>query len=124
MAAFLNRLIIGETPSGDDWELLVPLDYISDAGIIYSVPAGFLTDFASIPWGLWNLLPKTGKHNKAAVLHDYFCDSAAGKTQFKITRAEGDRLFLEAMEACGVGPTKRNVMFSGVRVYATVTGKK
>ena len=36
-----------------------------------SVPAGFVTDFASIPRGLWTALPRDGDYVWAAVVHDY-----------------------------------------------------
>lgn len=38
---------------------------------IIRVPAGFVTDFASIPRAFWVVLPPTGKYGKAAVVHDY-----------------------------------------------------
>ena len=36
-----------------------------------SVPAGFVTDFASIPRALWTALPRDGDYVWAAVVHDY-----------------------------------------------------
>jgi hypothetical protein len=36
-----------------------------------SVPAGFVTDFASIPRPLWTALPRDGDYVWAAVVHDY-----------------------------------------------------
>jgi hypothetical protein len=36
-----------------------------------SVPVGFVTDFASIPRGLWIALPRDGDYVWAAVVHDY-----------------------------------------------------
>ncbi|MBT1508870.1 DUF1353 domain-containing protein [Bradyrhizobium sp. SRL28] len=36
-----------------------------------SVPAGFVTDFASIPRALWTALPRDGDYVWAAIVHDY-----------------------------------------------------
>lgn len=94
---------------GKHFELLSPLVYSSATGRIFTVPAGFVTDFASIPRGLWNLLPVHGRQDKAAVLHDFLYAHNG------VTRAEADALFREAMEAEGVGKVARNLMYAGVR---------
>lgn len=110
MTGFLTRLKIEELPGGKDWRLLAPLVYRCAAGYEITVPAGATTDFASVPWGLWNLLPKMGEHNRAAVLHDCLYRTGA------VFRAEADSLFLEAMKASGVSAWKRWIMWGGVRV--------
>ena len=86
------------------------LVYRTRAWRLITVPAGFETDFASIPRGLWNILPKHGRQDKAAVLHDYLY------VHNGVTRAEADALFREAMEAEGVGRVARNAMYLGVRI--------
>ena len=44
-----------------------PLTYASAVlGGVLTVPAGFPTDFASIPRGLWNVLPPIGKYDAGA----------------------------------------------------------
>lgn len=94
---------------GEHWQLLTPLLYLAESKRITTVPAGFVTDFASIPRGLWNLLPKNGKHDRAAVLHDWLYAHNG------VTRAQADALFREAMQADGVGRTSRTLMYLGVR---------
>jgi hypothetical protein len=79
-----------------------------------------MTDFASIPRGLWNILPPTGEYGKAAVLHDWlYCtgglDNWARANRF--TRAQCDRIFLEAMTILGVCPWKRRLMWLAVRAF-------
>src|SRR5438093_7156274 len=37
------------------------------------VPAGFVTDLASVPVFLTWIFPRYGKYTKAAILHDYLC---------------------------------------------------
>lgn len=89
-------------------------------GFVVAVPEGFTTDFASIPRGLWNVIPKRGKHDKAAVLHDA---GYRGKLldiygePLVLTRKQTDELFLEAMEVSGVGRLTRQTMFWAVRLF-------
>lgn len=95
---------------GMHWLLLTPLIYKASSKLLYCVQAGFLTDLASIPRGLWNVLPKTGKWDKAGVLHDWLYQFPG-----KLTRAEVDGLLREACQACGVGPVSRYLIWNGVR---------
>lgn len=75
------------------------------------VPAGFETDFASIPRGLWNLLPKLDRHLLAAVLHDWLYSTAI------VTKPEADAIFLAAMKDLGVPVWKRWAMYLAVRLF-------
>jgi hypothetical protein len=75
------------------------------------VPAGFPTDFASIPRVFWRVLPPTGEYGKAAVVHDYLYSTQIG------TREWSDKIFLEAMEVLGVPAWKRETMFRVVRMF-------
>lgn len=54
-------------------QLIEPLDYrdrtdVAESAIL--VPAGFITDFASIPFGARNLFPPLGLHARPAIIHD------------------------------------------------------
>lgn len=56
--------------------LLKPIAWIPNATQAGSyeavhVPAGFITDLASIPWPLWSFLRPDGQYAYAAVVHDY-----------------------------------------------------
>jgi hypothetical protein len=112
---------VGEIAGDGKWaKLLEPLRYHDDSGRIHEVPAGFRTDFASIPRVLWSLVggPAEGKYRRAAVLHDYLY-ALAGSTG--ITRAECDRLFHEVMLASGVGRVTAWTLYAGVRAGGWVT---
>lgn len=75
------------------------------------VPAGYITDFASIPAAIRGMFPPFGRHAKAAVLHDWlYLVGEPGK------RAFADRIFLDAMEELGVSAFRRGVMHRAVRV--------
>lgn len=97
------------------WVLISPLVY--DGSKKYVVPKGFETDGASIPriaW--WFCHPMDGNHAKPSVLHDYLCETS-------YNQPHTDKIFLEAMEANGVGWLKRTVMFNSVRLYQILKGK-
>lgn len=75
------------------------------------VPEGFRTDFASIPRGLWNLIPKLDAHLLAAVLHDWLYSTAL------VPKPEADAIFLDAMAELGVPRWKRYSMYLAVRLF-------
>lgn len=97
------------------WRLLEPLSWHQspeDPEPLITVPAGFETDLASVPRIVRGLIPASGPWQRAAVLHDYvYATRPAGWT-----RADADRLFLEAMEAAGVNWPTRHAMWLAVRI--------
>lgn len=109
MGGFLTPLNLQDI-DGEQFLLLTPLLYRAHVKRIFVVPEGFVTDFASIPRLLWARYPKSGKWNRAAVLHDYLY------VHNGVTRAEADALFLEALQACGVNWWTRHVFHRAVRV--------
>ena len=57
---------------GAYWTLIQPFTYIiGQTSHQITVPAGFVTDFASIPAVLRGLLSPTGQEGRAAIIHDY-----------------------------------------------------
>lgn len=123
MSAFWTPLIL-EDDNGLPYTLHDPLVYVSDRlHCRILVPAGFKTDLASIPRGLWNVLPKSGPYDKAAVIHDYLYQTGGrelvlpGKPVGQcIDRGDADGVLKEAMEVCGVGGFRRFTIWSGVRI--------
>ncbi|ECP4145705.1 DUF1353 domain-containing protein, partial [Salmonella enterica] len=86
--------------------------YLSDDNSdIISVPAGFITDLATIPRIFWTILPPDGKYAKAAIIHDYLYDNALR------TKKEADLIFLDGMTVLGVPKWKRTVMYWAVGVF-------
>lgn len=59
---------------------------------VFNIPAGYLTDMASIPFPINLLFKPNGPWAKAAVLHDYITGEF-----FDISRIVADGVFLEAM---------------------------
>jgi hypothetical protein len=93
-----------------------PLEFESVAlGRTITVPAGFETDFASVP-----RLPLAywlfgGVADEAAVIHDYAYSGA-----LRVTRKQADELFSEAMKACGTAAWRRGPMWLGVRLFGGI----
>jgi hypothetical protein len=122
---FLGDLIAKQLPDGYRWELYEGFTYRIGApdGVQYvHIPKGFVTDFASIPRGLWNLFPPAaGKHSKPAVVHDAMyktgCCSVDGCPDPRpMTRGECDDIFKEAMGVAGVNWLAKQIIYAGVRV--------
>jgi hypothetical protein len=111
--------VVVEYIDGHSWRLVENFTWFeSDLGgpdgTMIDVPAGFVTDFASIPRVLWNLLPPSF-YAKPAILHDYLYFK--GKVgDLVVTRAEADKVFRDALKETGVSKTKRWTMWLGVRV--------
>jgi hypothetical protein len=95
---------------GCQWRLTEPY-YYSGEKWCGKVPRGFITDFASVPRILWNILPPTGQYGPAAVIHDYLYRTAA------VPRCDADWTFLEAMTRLGVPYLVRHAMYRAVRLF-------
>jgi hypothetical protein len=109
MTGFLN--VPALAPAEDmEWRLVQPLFYATKDAEVVQIPAGFITDLASIPRALHAVIPVNGRHRPAAILHDYLY-----VVQDR-SRKAADSLFLEAMELGGVRWTQRYVMYHAVRV--------
>lgn len=101
-----------------EWRLFADLDYETRTGQVLTIPHGFITDLASIPRVFHVLIPVNGKHRAAAIVHDYLY-----VTQI-MSRAESDRIFLEAMEDLGVRWSQRWAMYSAVRIGGWLPWRK
>ena len=67
---FTSDLVAKELKRPGWWQLVEDLVY-RGRDDTFTVPAGFETDFASVPQLFLWLVPRSGKYAKAAVLHDY-----------------------------------------------------
>jgi len=104
-----NPALRSDGTTGRCFILQEPMYCVVD-GRVVTVPAGFNTDFASIPGFATPIVPKLGKYNRAAILHDYIYRE---KT---FSRAECDLIFRVAMQALGVSWWRRNAMWLAVRI--------
>lgn len=85
----------------------------------YTVPAGFVTDLASVPRILWTLLPPHGRYAKAAILHDYLLTLSRKR---QLSRYEADIIFYEAMRVLNVPMWQAWLMYKAVSLYTAVGG--
>ncbi|HCM1892608.1 TPA: DUF1353 domain-containing protein [Salmonella enterica subsp. diarizonae serovar 57:c:e,n,x,z15] len=95
------------------WRVYEPFAfYLSDdESDVIEVPAGFVTDLATVPRIFWSVMPPDGKYAKAAIIHDYLYDNALR------TKREADLIFLDGMAVLGVPKWKRIVMYLAVRIF-------
>jgi hypothetical protein len=97
--------------NGNDFIVALPYRYrIGQSAETIPVPAGFVTDYASIPISLQWLVPKLGRHNRAAVIHDYLYWSQT------CTKAQADNLLMIAMKELGVKKGRRRLIYEAVHL--------
>jgi hypothetical protein len=95
---------------GREWVLVEPLVFrLGTTGQVITVPAGFVTDFATVPRAFWGMIATFGFHSRAAIVHDYlYWDQGC-------TREEADGIFLLAMMASHVEAGLRETVYAAVR---------
>lgn len=107
------------------WAVAEPLTYYTKDGDTIRLPAGFVTDLASIPRPATALFIPSGGYSLAAVFHDLLYatkgtavwkDHPAGISRKPYTRAEADRILLQAMEDLNVGRFTRFCIWAAVRL--------
>ncbi len=74
------------------------------------VPAGFVTDLASVPDIAESLLPRDAEYSTAAIIHDYLYWTQA------CTREQSDNLMSLVMKETGVVAWKQLLIYGAVRL--------
>ena len=113
MSQFTSPLLV-EFTGGERWYLIEGFEYhvgCYPSKEIIVVPAGFDTDFASIPRVFWPILPPTGLYGKSAVVHDYTYRHAP------YSRKKCDEIFLEGLEVLKVSRWKCFLIYWAVRLF-------
>jgi hypothetical protein len=122
---FLSPLRM-ETIGDRRWLLIDDLIFQSAKyrGIVVA-PRGFQTDLASIPRLAWTFVPKVGKWDFAACVHDAGYGNALvtehGDRIFAV-KAVSDTLFLEGMHAQGVNGFLAQFMYRAVSLFGNPEG--
>lgn len=99
-------------------ELLVPAD------------PDFRTDLTSVPALFTWLVPKTGAHLPAALLHDALVAGRGDPTSYVSTeghdvdRVSADRIFRDAMADTGTGVIRRWIVWTAVTVATIFVGRE
>lgn len=114
MSRFTNALVVSPLSDGKSWVIVGDFGYDigeKDSGDRVDVSRGFVTDFASVPRGLWWVLPKWGVYGNAAVVHDWLY------WQQETTRKRADEILREAMEVLEVPSLKKQAIYRAVRFF-------
>lgn len=93
----------------DIWQVMAPLIWSDFRGVV-TVPAGFITDLASIPDVLKGIMDVNGRSRRAAVIHDWLYASQP------CTRAVADDTLRSALIADGETPFRAGAYYWGVRI--------
>lgn len=90
--------------------------------------AGFRTDLTSTPAIFTWLVPKTGAHLPAAILHDGLVEDSGGGASYvstdghTIDRVQADRVFRDAMADTGTGVVRRWIVWAAVVLASFFVG--
>ena len=120
MSKILTELWL-EDVDGNNWIVCAPFLYQSDLlnGIV-KVPIRTESDLASIPRPFRGIFPKSGKYNKAAVLHDAGYNGKLvtfDDKRIDLIKYYCDDLFYEAMIVSGVSKFTAKLMYEMVKQF-------
>ena len=76
-----------------------------------NVPAGFVTDLASVPRIFWSIFRPDGEYAHAAIIHDYLYWDQRGR------KADADLIFKLAMEDLEVKPATVSKLYEAVNRF-------
>jgi hypothetical protein len=124
VAFFSDTLALRELPDDDRrFRLLEPCLYQLDHGGVpewIEAPAGFVTDFGSIPQVLWGVpgLAPFGRFRRAYVIHDKLYQAPVIRSAFSaraIDKSACDQILIDAMTVLGAGKVLRFVIRRGLQ---------
>jgi hypothetical protein len=103
-----------------------PIGYLDKEFGVFLIPfdgpvKSFDTDLASVPQLFTWIVPKTGTHLQAALLHDGFTPPA-DHTYFgpAVTQQQADRMFRDAMDSLGTGTVRQWLVWTAVAIATDV----
>lgn len=114
MSSFTNVLIVSPIVGGKLWINRSKFTYdvgYKGSGDTITVPAGFITDFASVPRVFWSVFPRWGKYGNASVVHDYLYFTKDR------SRKEADYIFYEGMIVSNTNKIVAKIMYYAVRFF-------
>lgn len=117
MSQFIDVLSVTPLADGENWRINITFRYtsalltaIGESNLV-SVPAGFVTDFASIPRAIQIVYPVWERYGPAAVLHDWLYWSQIYQ------RDIADNILREAMILLAVEDGTITDIFNAVRAF-------
>lgn len=98
---------------GECWVLVEDFHVLVD-GMMFTVPAGFKTDGASIPRFLWRLCghPLETRRFPIAVLHDWLYEADLG-----LTRQQVDEIYRDGLLSLGYGKWTAATEYYAIRLF-------
>jgi hypothetical protein len=117
---FVSRTVTVRRVSDELWEVVEPLVYRGRSDT-FVVPAGFRTDFATVPRPVVWLIPRFGRYTLAAVLHDWLVTD--GLAAGVVSARDADGLFRRVLRELDVPPVRRWLMWTGVRWGSAASGR-
>lgn len=118
---FLPGSLTVSRVDSDRWELVDPLVYQGRRDR-FVVPAGFVTDFATVPGLVRWFVPRFGAYTLAAILHDWLITE--GIRSGVVTSRDADGIFRRVMREAGVPVLRRWLMWAGVRWGALTSERR
>ena len=120
---------------------LEPFTWTGTRGDTVTVPAGTVTDLASVPWWLRGVIAHDGRIARAAIVHDVLCDELRAYRAARLKRwhadpdvtwkdtatlypapafsaVDADGVFRLILAELGVHPVRRAIYWEGVRAGA------
>ena len=98
--------------SAGKWQVIDGYSYVTEAGIVINIPAGFLTDGVSSPRFLWAFIPSTGEAFPAGIIHDFlYVAKPAG-----MDRRACDRILWEACRRLQIDKPICDAIYAAVRL--------
>ena len=114
---YINGKPILQWQDNGKWTLIEDFCYGTPDGEFF-VPAGLLTDFASIPKGLKMFFSVGAVLSRSALVHDWLYSSCS------VSRKKADITFRELLKIEGVNFSTRHLFYWGVRLFGAGHYKK
>lgn len=116
----MEQIVLKPRPKEQRYEVCAPLHFVM-FDKEFTVPAGFLTDGASIPRFAWFTTgtPYDPRHIRAAVVHDFLYQTVNG-----VTRLEADAIFRALLLRDSVSEYQAAKMYWALRIGGWPTWRK
>lgn len=133
MTIFPDIIIRKDASKNTDFDWYTLVEDCSYSPLNITIPAGYVTDFSSVPRVLWPFIPPHGRAMAASVLHDYFYThrplqpllSVGPEARVSIERYIADKIFEENLvTAIGMKKWQAKVMYWAVRLFGYSRFKK